>query len=78
MKKVLSLLIAGIGLLAFSSASEDSAAAGQCFICRAIVVDGQILQTCPGYNGPPGGKRCIIAGEFCHTEGDCELAQVGG
>ncbi len=63
MKKLASIVLA-FTMLGASQAQDPIDPVpvdGQCFICKAVCVDGGILQTCPGFDGPPGGVRCIIA-----------------
>jgi hypothetical protein len=43
----------------------------RCCVCKAVVVGGKILQTCPCGPGNNGGTHCQTAGAECITVGEC-------
>ena len=70
--------IAVAGALAFSgAATADLGGPGQippfnCCKCKAVSVNGMVLQTCPcNYN--QGGISCDIQHDECETVGECDM-----
>lgn len=53
----------------FSAAPMTSARQLNCNKCKAIIFEGQVLQTCP--HTSTGGDYCIIDGDECQTVGIC-------
>ena len=70
MKRCLLLALACLPLGASFAAPPASAPPPPCCLCNAVLVDGEIIHSCP-CNNPYGGTSCTITTIGCRTNGVC-------